>query len=170
MKQDRLLAWLCLLPAALLVGGVIFYPILNAFLMALSQVSRAGDRQGFAGLAHFAHLFRDPIFWQVFSQTVVWTGSCVSITLLLSLVMAVLLDADLPGRRLWRAITLLPWAGSMVPTAAIVSLQIATSASSDGPPVPSTTVPPFTTTSKGAASSTPAHAGRAAATAVAAES
>jgi len=113
MKQDRLLAFICLLPAALLVGGVIFYPILNAFLMALSQVSRAGDREGFIGLAHFLHLFQDPLFWQVLGQTLVWTGSCVSITVLISLGMAVLLDADLPGKPVWRAIVLLPWAASL---------------------------------------------------------
>ncbi|MCC6446600.1 MAG: sugar ABC transporter permease [Armatimonadetes bacterium] len=113
MKRDRLLAIWCLLPAGLLIGGVIFYPILTTFLTALSQVSRAGDREGWVGLAHFASLFRDPVFWQVLRQTLIWTASCVGITIACSLLIAVLLDADLPGRSLWRAVVLLPWAASL---------------------------------------------------------
>lgn len=117
--RRALLPYLCLLPALLLIGGVLLIPIGQTFLNAFRELDRYGNPVGALTLANFRQTFEDADFRRAFWNTIVWTASVVSLTLLVSLPAALVLDRRFPGRRLARAILVLPWASSLVISALI---------------------------------------------------
>lgn len=110
----RLMPLFWLLPALTLVAGLIYYPIAQLFVLGLSNIDMAGQIVGFSGLANLVNTLSDPVFPQALRNTVVWTVSVVAVTTLLSVPIAVLYHQDFPGRRLFRAILVLPWAASLM--------------------------------------------------------
>jgi len=119
-KQNALLAYACLAPAALLVGAVIFYPIVRTLYASFCEVDKLGNPQSFGTLGNYRWLAADDVFTKsVVPHTLIWTFSVVVATLLISMVAALILNERLPGRRLMRTIIMLPWATSLVISAAI---------------------------------------------------
>ena len=111
------LPWLA--PSLILIGGVIVYPVIQMVLTSLSDINISGLRTKGVGLRNFRWVFEEDSFGQVVRNTVLWVGLVVGITVLISLVMAQLLDERFPGRRAVRWALILPWATSLVMTAAI---------------------------------------------------
>jgi multiple sugar transport system permease protein len=74
-------------------------------------------RGAFAGLANYARLIGDPNFWLSLQVTLVYTVACVGVTLIIALGVALLINTDFHGRRIARALIMLPWA---TPTVAAV--------------------------------------------------
>jgi multiple sugar transport system permease protein len=119
-RRDGLVAAAYLAPAALLLTAVIFYPILRTFYASVCEVDRKGIPGRFGTLENFRDLFASEVFVrEIIPQTLLWTLVVVGGTLIISMFVALALNERLPGRRLWRAIVLLPWATSLVITAAI---------------------------------------------------
>jgi multiple sugar transport system permease protein len=122
MQRSRttLIAYLALAPSALLAIGVIFYPILRTFYAAFCVVDRKGNPQSFGTLENFRVLLDSEVFrTQVIPHTLLWTVAVVGVTIAVSLFVAVALNERLPGRRLMRALVMLPWATSLVISAAV---------------------------------------------------
>lgn len=122
MQRGRttLIAYLCLAPSAILAAGVIFYPILRTFYAAFCEVDRKGNPHAFGTLENFRAVLGSEVFRnRVAPQTALWTVAVVGVTIALSLFIAVALNERLPGRRLMRAIVMLPWATSLVISAAV---------------------------------------------------
>ncbi|MEA3401594.1 MAG: sugar ABC transporter permease [Armatimonadota bacterium] len=122
MKRTRegLLAAVFLAPSALLLTGVVFYPILLTFYASVCEVDRKGIPQRFGTLQNFRDLIHSDVFvHDIVPQTVIWTVVVVAGTMAISMVVALALNERLPGRRLMRAIVLLPWATALVISAAI---------------------------------------------------
>jgi multiple sugar transport system permease protein len=118
IKQNGL-AYLLLAPTLLLITAVVFYPILNTFLMSLSEVNSVAQPTGFTGLKHYVELFHTPLFWRVLGQTAMWTLLVVGITTLIAMPVALALNMQFPGRRLARAMLIIPWAASLMINAII---------------------------------------------------
>ena len=119
-RRTTLLAYLALTPSALLAVGVIFYPILRTFYAAFCHVDRKGNPQAFGTLDNFRALLSSDVFRsQVVPHTVFWTVIVVGVTIVVSLFVAIALNERLPGRRLMRALVMLPWATSLVISAAV---------------------------------------------------
>jgi len=118
--RDKLLAVACLAPSAVLLIGVIFYPILQTFWASFCNVDRKGIPVSFGTLQNFRDLWASRVFTgDIIPQTLIWTAVVVGGTMVISMFVALALNEQLPGRRLMRAIVLLPWATSLVITAAI---------------------------------------------------
>lgn len=113
------LAYLFLAPTLLLITAVVFYPILNTFIMSLSEVNAVAQPVRFVGLANYTALFRAPLFWRVLGQTVLWTGLVVGVTTVISMPVALALNMQFPGRRIARALLIIPWAASLMINAII---------------------------------------------------
>ncbi len=82
------------------------------------------ERDIFVGLDNYVNVFTKPIlqqtgFWQLFLQTIVWTVVCIFFHVTLGIALALMLNRQLRGRTLYRAILILPWA---IPV--FISLQI----------------------------------------------
>ena len=103
-----------LAPAAILALVFMAYPIASTLWMSLNQVNQFGQTKAFVGLGNYQRLLADTGFQQALMRTVIWTLSVVSITTLISLFLASVLDRKFRGRAFARGLLLLPWAASLV--------------------------------------------------------
>lgn len=109
--------YLFLAPAFLLYLLVDLYPLLWAFRLSLERYSIFAPPQ-FVGLENYYRMFRDPLFWKSLHNTLFWTAIVVPAILLLSLPLAVVLDAAwLRFKSFFRTIYFLPVVTSMVAAA-----------------------------------------------------
>lgn len=113
------LPYLCLLPALLLLSLVLYVPIGQTVLNAFYELDRYGNKTGWAGFANFRTTMEDAEFRFAFKNTLLWTFAVVSLTLLVSFVAALFLHRKFVGRRIARAILVLPWASSLVISALV---------------------------------------------------
>ena len=103
--------WLLLLPS--LIPVVIFsvHPLLNGIWLGFTD-ARAGYDVTFSfnGLANYARLLQDDLFWSSFRIGLIWAFGVTGIQFLLALSLALLLNAGLRFRWLVRPLALVPWA------------------------------------------------------------
>jgi N,N'-diacetylchitobiose transport system permease protein len=103
------LPWLLLLPALLVILGLVAYPIISTVWLSFHAGTGLGTGP-FVGLDHYRSLADDPLFRAALLRTIYFSVFNVAATMLLGLLVALVLDA-LGGRgRLLGVIVLLPWA------------------------------------------------------------
>ncbi len=112
--SDRFFAYVCLLPATLLMLAIIVVPVGNVFVMALSRTGPGGAPLAFIGFNNFRRLLADPAFPQVMRQTLVWTVTMLAVATPISVLLALVIQHQFPGKTLARAIIFAPWAISFV--------------------------------------------------------
>ncbi len=109
-RQGRFAAAL-LLPASLVVFGVVLYPVLRTLLTSFFEVdSVIPVETPFVGLANYVRILQDPAFWATVARTLYFTLVSTALELVLGMLLAVLLNAPLRARWLFRAVVILPWA------------------------------------------------------------
>jgi multiple sugar transport system permease protein len=111
------LPWLA--PSLLLICGVVVYPVVEMVRTSLHDVNISGLTTRSVGLRNFKWVFEEDGFGQVLRNTALWVVLVVGITVLVSLALAQLLNQRFPGRRVVRWALIVPWAASLVMTAAI---------------------------------------------------
>lgn len=114
MRQyEALAAVIFLLPS--LVGFVLFMagPIVASFGIALTDWPLIRNPR-WVGFANFQELMRDAVFWQTLANTAVYTFVKVPVNILLSLVLAVLMNERIVGRGALRTLFFLPMVMSSV--------------------------------------------------------
>ena len=68
-----------LMPALLLIGGIIYYPILNTLFMSFTD--KVGfEPASFIWFKNYKNLLIDPIFHEVILQTLYWTFGIIFFT------------------------------------------------------------------------------------------
>ena len=112
LEDERWLALVLLTPTAILLGLFIAYPFAEGVLLSLSS-AKVGDPGQFVGLANFAKLWDDNIFWTSVWNTFWYTGVTTVFKLGLGLWLAMLLNRHFRGKALVRAFILLPF---IIPT------------------------------------------------------
>jgi multiple sugar transport system permease protein len=90
-----------LAPVLAVLLGLAVYPLVYAVRVSLQ--SEAGW-----GLGNFARLVQDSFFWAALAHTFVYALSALTLEFLLGLGLALLLDRNLRGRNLFRALLLIP--------------------------------------------------------------
>jgi raffinose/stachyose/melibiose transport system permease protein len=117
--QDNLTIILFLLPGLLLFLVFVTYPIFQSIYYSLFDWNGFGPVEDFVGLDNFARILTDKIFIQAVQHGIMIVGLSVFVQLPLSLVLAVMVARDLPGRAFYRTIFFLPYVFSEVITAII---------------------------------------------------
>jgi multiple sugar transport system permease protein len=102
-----------------LVGLIVLYPIAEIVLMSFSSVNSIAQRGGFVGFANYQQFLNDPVFGNVVQQTFMWTIVVVGVTTLVAIPVALALNMNFPGRRIARALLIVPWAASLMINAII---------------------------------------------------
>ncbi|GAK55844.1 binding-protein-dependent transport systems inner membrane component [Candidatus Vecturithrix granuli] len=113
------LAYMLLFPAFAVLLLFMFYPILYVFLMAFYKTDKLGRIVSFFGFGNFHTLFSNKTFWEVTMRSVVWTVLAVASKTAAGLVIALLLNIEFTGRRIYRTLVIIPWASS-VPISAML--------------------------------------------------
>jgi multiple sugar transport system permease protein len=112
IEREGVFSWLMLIPGVLFLLAFVAYPFFYGIYLSLQErrVSEAGT---FVGLANFAALFQDGVFWQVTRNTFVYTLVTTVFKMIGGLAMALVMNQRFRGRNLVRAFLLLPF---IVPT------------------------------------------------------
>ena len=111
------LPWL--LPAIILIVGVVLFPAGYMAWTSFRDISPVGVDHGPAGLDNYVRLFAFPGIGRVLLNSLIWVFGVVSVTLVISLGLAQFLDKAFPGRRFVRLAVIVPWAASVVMTAIV---------------------------------------------------
>src|ERR1019366_3275466 len=99
MPQTNLfIAFAMLVPSLALVAWIMGYPMVDLIWMSTHSVNRFGQVKGFVGASNFSELFADPIFWASFWRTVIWTICVTTVTIVVSIPVALILSEDFAGR------------------------------------------------------------------------
>jgi ABC-type sugar transport system permease subunit len=109
LKGDGLTASLLLAPSLLVFGVFVFFPLIYTFWLSATDWNLISPVKKFVGLHNYLKLLRDPLFWKVLSNTVVFSFFAVAISVSLGLFIAVLINRRTPGRTLFRTAIFLPY-------------------------------------------------------------
>jgi ABC-type sugar transport system permease subunit len=113
-QQDARIAYALILPSLLIILGITLQPILSTLYLSLFDAPRGINVQNvFVGLANYASLLTDSMFWVTIGRTLYFTVISVGLELLLGLAIAQLIHTHPPGWRFLRTSLIIPWA---VPT------------------------------------------------------
>lgn len=117
-KKINLYGWLFVIPAALLIIVLNFYPMIQAFLMSLQ--SGTGNNLKFSGVSNYRRLFNDPLFLKSVGNVLIYLVFQVPIMLLLALILASILnEKTIRFKGIFRTIIFLPCATALVSSAMI---------------------------------------------------
>jgi trehalose/maltose transport system permease protein len=104
-------AWLFLAPLLIALLFVAAWPLLRTVAFSLTDANLSDlTSWKFVGFANYVYLFQDPLWWRAVGNTLLFTLVSVSLETLLGLIIALTINAHMPGRGLLRAAILIPWA------------------------------------------------------------
>ncbi|GGJ10781.1 hypothetical protein GCM10010885_20010 [Alicyclobacillus cellulosilyticus] len=115
--RRTLSAYAMMFPALVLTAVFVVYPIGEAFVVSfLHWDMLTAANRAFVGLANYVRILRDPLFYKALVNTVCYVLLFVPCVLGLGLAAAVALNARIPGRKVMRALLLLPYVTSLAAT------------------------------------------------------
>jgi arabinogalactan oligomer/maltooligosaccharide transport system permease protein len=104
-------AYLYVLPAAVVVFAVIVFPLFYNIVLSLSNMSLVNFRDWqVVGLQNYVEVLTDPKLGGVLFKTVIWTADSVAFHLTIGVLLAVALHHTLRGRMIYQLLLILPWA------------------------------------------------------------
>ena len=118
MNSERNFAMWMVLPAAVVVGLVVVWPFIYNVILSFSNMSLLHIHDWeFIGPRQYEKVFSDTTFYTVFGKTLLWTIFNVFFHVTIGVSLAVILHENVPGRRMFRTLLILPWAIPAVVTA-----------------------------------------------------
>ncbi len=117
--QNKIKPYIWLLPSIILMAVFVIFPIVIVFKLAFSEVSKSGVVGGFVGFKNFRDAIGLPAFKTVMLNTLYWVVSVVGLSTVLGFIIAMVLNQKFHGRKIARAILVLPWATSLVIQASV---------------------------------------------------
>jgi len=123
-KKEKLVPYLFITPAILMVVCFLFYPIGMVFYYSFQNYDiSAPYYNSFAGFDNFVQIFtNDKLFFPSLFNSLKWVVTEVGLQLLFGLILALLLNQTFKFRGFVRAIAFIPWAISGVLASVIWSL------------------------------------------------
>ncbi len=110
VKKKSIYPYLLVAPAVLIILCVVFIPVVNAIRMSFQNYDLRKPKDiAFIGLANYAALFKDPLFWKSLIKTIQWVVFGVGFQFLFGFILALLLNRSFRGRGVVRAVSLIPW-------------------------------------------------------------
>lgn len=106
-RSATMFAWLLLLPAVLYVAVIVAYPLVDTIILSFTDASLK-KVTNFVGWANYQKIFK-PTFAEVITRTFVWTFFSVLFKMIIGVFGASMLNSAVPGRALFRVLTMPPW-------------------------------------------------------------
>ena len=94
-------------PAAIYIILIVAWPLLETIRLSFTNSSLAGE--DYVGLENYQKMFSSKKFNGIVTRTFVWMFFSVSLKLIIGLIGAVLLNANLKGRSIFRVLVMPPW-------------------------------------------------------------
>jgi len=125
-------AWAMVLPTVVVLGVLVLAPLVQGIYQSFTDLNEGNqrdtictktlgggtecepnpDRAKFVGLKNYTDVLTGERgrFWMQFTNTIVWTVSCVFFHFSIGLGLAVMLNRNFRGRSLYRVLLIVPWA------------------------------------------------------------
>ncbi len=113
--------WLLLTPAAILLVGFTHYPAAATLFDSFFSTGTAVRPSHFVGVANYAALADDPIFWQVLRNNIAFALGTIPTSIALAMLMAIWVNDRLPARALVRMSYFTP---TVLPMIAVANLWL----------------------------------------------
>ncbi|PZE22847.1 sugar ABC transporter permease [Paenibacillus xerothermodurans] len=113
-KEARL-GYLLIAPSLILIAIVILYPVIYNITLSFQNVALNPRRSNtFIGFDNYVALLTDPSLWHSLWVTLIYTTATVIGATVLGVAVALLLNQQLKGRRLYRSVVLLPYVAPII--------------------------------------------------------
>ncbi|WP_029063021.1 sugar ABC transporter permease [Labrenzia sp. DG1229] len=106
-KQKDYFPYLLLVPATLVMLSIVAYPLIETFRLSFTNTGMSQNYE-YVGLANYEKIMSRR-FPEVIARTFYWMGLSVALKMLIGTFGAVLLNAMVPGRALFRILVMPPW-------------------------------------------------------------
>lgn len=106
-RSTVLFAWLLLAPALLYVTVIVAYPLVQTFILSFTDASLKRTTE-WVGTDNYERIF-NATFATVIGRTFLWTFFSVALKMGIGIFGAAMLNAAVPGRALFRLLTMPPW-------------------------------------------------------------
>jgi arabinogalactan oligomer/maltooligosaccharide transport system permease protein len=114
-------AWAMVAPVTVVIAGIIGYPLFRGIYLSLTDANERNVARSigvneipatyeFVGLDNYTEALTGDQFLGTLGWTLVWTVACVSVTFVLGLGLANMLNRRIAGRSFYRMLLILPWA------------------------------------------------------------
>jgi ABC-type sugar transport system permease subunit len=111
LRREGSLATFLLIPSAVLVFGIIIYPLVRTLITSFYDVnSPFPGHYPFVGLHNYSRTFGNPDFWASIRRTAYFTIVSTSAEVVLGMLIALLMNVPFRGRWVLRSLVILPWA------------------------------------------------------------
>ncbi|MBD8519055.1 sugar ABC transporter permease [Plantibacter sp. CFBP 8804] len=113
--------YLYLIPALVLFGGFLVYPMISTVVMSFFRWNGfISSEPEFAGISNYARIFtQDPVFWPAFRNTVIWLILSLLVPTALGLLLALALNRRMFGRNVFRSAIYIPGVVASIAAASI---------------------------------------------------
>ena len=117
-KKEAMAGFLFVAPSLLLIGLLIGYPMINNFIISFHKVPVNPKKpMTFIGAKNFIKTLTDPSFYSSLMVTVCFTLLVVALSTILGLVVAIMLNRRFAGKKIVKALVLLPY---IVPSVSLI--------------------------------------------------
>ena len=106
-NSPTFLAYVLIAPAAIYILAIVAWPLLETIRLSFTNSSLAGE--DYIGLENYEKMLGSKKFNKIVIRTFIWMFFSVSLKLIVGLIGAVLLNAKLPGRGMFRVLIMPPW-------------------------------------------------------------
>ena len=106
-NSPTFLAYALIAPAAIYILAIVAWPLAETIRLSFTNSGLAGE--DYIGLENYEKMMGSKKFNKIVIRTFVWMFFSVSLKLIIGLIGAVLLNAKLPGRGIFRVLIMPPW-------------------------------------------------------------
>ena len=106
-NSPTFLAYALIAPAAIYILAIVAWPLAETIRLSFTNSGLAGEE--YIGLENYEKMMGSKKFNKIVIRTFVWMFFSVSLKLIIGLIGAVLLNAKLPGRGIFRVLIMPPW-------------------------------------------------------------
>ncbi len=106
-RSNMIFAWLLLAPAIVYVLIIVAWPLVETFRLSFTDASLK-KVTNYVGWRNYSKIYTDT-FFEVITRTFTWTFFSVLFKMVIGTFGAVLLNCAIPGRNLFRILTMPPW-------------------------------------------------------------
>ncbi|MBT9776063.1 ABC transporter permease subunit [Clostridium sp. MCC353] len=117
--RNNLTGYAFVLPNLIGYSIFVFIPVCFSFVLSVMQWDGSQAPMKFVGFANFTQIFSDDVFTKAFFNTIEYAAMTVLPTLVLSLLLAVLLNSKIKGIALFRTSFFFPYIASIVAVGAV---------------------------------------------------
>lgn len=122
-RRNHLFGLMLLIPAMVILGFLFINPIITLVKTSLTNKNMLKPKSGkFIGLENYIWMFTETDFWDALGKSLIYTLGVTVASIVISMLIALLMNFEFLGRRACFALILLPWVTSYMASAFVYTL------------------------------------------------